>query len=52
MAADEYDFLGNVDPTVPHSRWTQASETVLGSGDLIPTLPYNGYGAQVARLYR
>ena len=52
MAADEYDFLGNVDPTVPHSRWTQASETVLGSGDLIPTLPYNGYGAQVASLYR
>ena len=52
MAADEYDFLGNVDPTVPHSRWTQASETVLGSGDLIPTLPYNGYGAQVARLYQ
>jgi methionine sulfoxide reductase catalytic subunit len=52
MAADEYDFFGNVDPTVPHSRWTQASEKVLGSGDQIPTLPYNGYGAQVASLYR
>ena len=52
MAADEYDFFGNVDPTVPHSRWTQASEKVLSSGDQIPTLPYNGYGAQVASLYR
>jgi methionine sulfoxide reductase catalytic subunit len=52
IAADEYDFLGNVDPTVPHPRWTQASEKVLGSGDRIPTLPYNGYGAQVASLYQ
>jgi methionine sulfoxide reductase catalytic subunit len=52
IAAEECDFFGNVDPTVPHPRWTQASEKVLGSGDRIPTLPYNGYGAHVASLYR
>jgi sulfoxide reductase catalytic subunit YedY len=51
VAPDEYDFLANVDPTVPHPRWSQASEKLLGSGDRVPTLPYNGYGMQVAALY-
>lgn len=48
---DEYAWLSNVDPTVPHPRWSQATERLLGSGDRVPTLPYNGYGDLVARLY-
>lgn len=47
----EYPWLSNVDPGTPHPRWSQATERLLGSGDRIPTEPYNGYGAQVARLY-
>lgn len=48
----EYGFWANVNPAVPHPRWSQARERVLGSGDLVPTLIYNGYGAEVAGLYK
>jgi len=51
LAADEYDFDGNVRPDRPHPRWSQASEKVLPTGESIPTLPYNGYAEQVAGLY-
>jgi sulfoxide reductase catalytic subunit YedY len=37
---------------VPHPRWTQASEQLLGSRDRRPTLLYNGYEEQVAGLYK
>lgn len=47
----EYGFWANVNPQVPHPRWSQASEEVLGTGDRRPTLLYNGYGEQVASLY-
>jgi len=47
----EYDFLSNVDPAVPHPRWSQATERVLGTDERVPTLPYNGYGEWVAGLY-
>jgi methionine sulfoxide reductase catalytic subunit len=40
-----------VNPEVPHPRWSQAEETVLGSGDRVPTQLYNGYGDFVASLY-
>ncbi len=52
IAPDEYDFFANVDPTKPHPRWSQASERLLGSGERVPTLPYNGYGEYVAKLYQ
>ena len=48
----EYPFLSNVEPDVPHPRWSQERETDLGTGDRIATLPYNGYAEQVADLYR
>ncbi len=48
----EYPFDGNVNPRVPHPRWSQASERILGTGERIPTLVYNGYAEQVAGLYR
>ncbi len=47
----EYGFWANVNPEVPHPRWSQATEKVLGSGDVVPTLLYNGYAAEVASLY-
>lgn len=47
----EYGFWANVNPEVPHPRWSQATEKVLGTGDRIPTLLFNGYGEEVAHLY-
>ncbi|MBI3895468.1 MAG: protein-methionine-sulfoxide reductase catalytic subunit MsrP [Acidobacteria bacterium] len=45
------DFFANVDPQVMHPRWSQATERLIGTGEVRPTLPYNGYGAFVAHLY-
>ena len=47
----EYGFWANVNPEVPHPRWSQATERVLGTNERRPTLLYNGYGEQVAGLY-
>ncbi len=47
----EYGFWANVNPEVPHPRWTQASERVLGTDERIPTQLFNGYGEEVAHLY-
>ncbi|MEM7012744.1 MAG: protein-methionine-sulfoxide reductase catalytic subunit MsrP [Verrucomicrobiota bacterium] len=47
----EYGFYSNVNPRKPHPRWSQASERVLGKGDRIPTLLYNGYAEEVGGLY-
>ena len=52
LQPDEYPFRSNVDPSVPHPRWSQATERDLATGDRIPTLVYNGYGDEVAALYR
>jgi methionine sulfoxide reductase catalytic subunit len=51
LAPDEYHFEANVDPRVPHPRWSQASERMIGTDERRPTLPYNGYGEWVAKLY-
>jgi len=51
LGPSEYGFWANVNPAVPHPRWSQASEEVLGAGERRPTLIYNGYGEQVAGLY-
>ena len=47
----EYGFWANVNPAVPHPRWSQAQERLLGSNEMVPTQIYNGYGAFVASLY-
>ena len=47
----EYDFTANVDPRIPHPRWPQTQEKMIDTGDIRPTLPYNGYGDFVAHLY-
>lgn len=54
-APDEYGFYANVNPAVDHPRWSQASERRIGAGlfeATQPTLPFNGYAAEVASLYR
>jgi sulfoxide reductase catalytic subunit YedY len=54
---NEYKFESNVDPAVPHPRWSQQTERLIGPGEKFtweerPTLPYNGYGNYVAQLYQ
>jgi methionine sulfoxide reductase catalytic subunit len=51
LQASEYGFWANVNPAVPHPRWSQASERVLGIDGRRPTLMWNGYGEFVAHLY-
>jgi sulfoxide reductase catalytic subunit YedY len=51
LQAREYGFWANVNPEVPHPRWSQASEEVLGTGERVPTQLFNGYAEQVAGLY-
>ncbi len=51
LAPGEYDFDANVNPNVPHPRWSQASERMIGTKERLPTLMYNGYGSSVAHLY-
>ena len=48
---DEYDFQANVNPKIPHPRWSQAMERDINTGKRIPTRLYNGYGEFVAGLY-
>jgi sulfoxide reductase catalytic subunit YedY len=57
LIASEYGFYANVNPEVDHPRWSQASERLITSGGLlsrnrVPTLPFNGYGEEVASLYK
>ena len=57
IATNEYGFYANVNPHVDHPRWSQATERFIGSGGILdvkrqPTLLFNGYGDQVASLYR
>jgi len=51
----EYGFYSNVNPTVDHPRWSQATERRIGDDGLLvkkrPTLMFNGYEAQVGQLY-
>ena len=51
IAPNEYGFYANVNPDVDHPRWSQASERRIGEISRRPTLPFNGYGEQVASLY-
>jgi len=50
-APGEYGFFANVNPTVDHPRWTQATERRIGDLERRKTLMFNGYAAKVASLY-
>ncbi len=52
LQSSEYGFWANVNPEVPHPRWSQAEERVLHTGERVPTLLFNGYGDEVAGLYK
>jgi sulfoxide reductase catalytic subunit YedY len=51
MQASEYGFYSNVNPSVDHPRWTQATERRIGEFFRRKTLMFNGYTDQVASLY-
>ncbi len=48
----EYGFFANVNPTVDHPRWSQATEQRIGESGRRPTLMFNGYEEQVGALYQ
>ena len=50
-APNEYGFYANVNPTVNHPRWSQASERRIGESGRRETLMFNGYADEVAGLY-
>jgi len=56
ISPDEYGFWANVNPAVPHPRWSQAFETSystsISSGKRIPSVIYNGYESEVSYLYQ
>ena len=52
IQGSEYGFWANVNPKVPHPRWSQATERLLGADKRVPTLLYNGYAEQVAHMYK
>ena len=47
----EYSWHSNVEPDVPHPRWSQASERLIPDGERVLTKLYNGYADQVGHLY-
>ncbi len=56
LVPSEYDFIANVNPDIPHPRWSQATEKFIGAGpnfswELMETLPYNGYAEYVSSIY-
>lgn len=51
IAPREYGFWANVNPGVPHPRWSQATEELIGTTNRVRTQMYNGYGEHVAHLY-
>ena len=57
LSPNEYGFEANVNPEVPHPRWSQMTEKIVGTNtnpfdwEKQPTVIYNGYGEYVAGLY-
>ena len=51
LTPNEYGFYSNVNPAVPHPRWSQATEEMIGEDIRRDTLVHNGYGEWVADLY-
>ncbi|MSO71762.1 MAG: protein-methionine-sulfoxide reductase catalytic subunit MsrP [Alphaproteobacteria bacterium] len=51
LAPNEYGFWANVHPAVRHPRWSQAAERVLGTDEMMETMPFNGYEEFVGEMY-
>ena len=52
LQASEYGFWANVNPEVPHPRWSQATEEDITTRDRRPILKFNGYGEYVSDIYK
>ena len=55
QSSSEYGFYSNVNPNVDHPRWSQKTERRIGLpfyAQRKATLMFNGYGDQVASLYK
>jgi methionine sulfoxide reductase catalytic subunit len=52
LGPDEYPFESNVNPALPHPRWSQAVERMIDTADRVRTQPYNGYASLVAKMYQ
>ncbi len=52
LAPQEYGFWANVNPNIPHPRWSQEYEKILGSSKVRKTLIFNGYEREVSYLYK
>jgi sulfoxide reductase catalytic subunit YedY len=52
LSPDEYPFESNVNPAIPHPRWSQATERMIDTDERVRTQPYNGYADEVATLYK
>jgi sulfoxide reductase catalytic subunit YedY len=52
LQASEYGFWANVNPQVPHPRWSQATENLIGLSERRPTQLFNGYTEYVADMYK
>lgn len=51
LSAVEYPFESNVNPAIPHPRWSQATERMIDTGNRVKTKLYNGYGEYVSGMY-
>ena len=51
LVPNEYGFWANVNPGIPHPRWPQRTERLIGTGQRVPTQMFNGYDEQVAHMY-
>lgn len=51
VSPSEYGFWANINPEVPHPRWSQATERFINTGERVPTRVFNGYGEWVAETY-
>ena len=52
LQSSEYGFWANVNPQVPHPRWSQATEEFIGTNKRVPTQLFNGYADFVAGIYK
>lgn len=52
VGPSEYGFWANVNPDVPHPRWSQATENLIGQDRRVPTQLFNGYAEYVAGIYK
>ena len=51
MAPQEYGLVANVNPAIPHPRWSQQTEKMIGTNERRPTLYLNGYEPWTGNLY-